>query len=106
MNLREKIEELCKDKNLTLISLEREVDLGRGSIRRWDENLPAIDKVQKIADYFSISIDNLLDRESVISEKVNPDIIMIAKASRNMTPEQIENLRKYAQFMFPEAFIN
>ncbi|MBP0985143.1 MAG: hypothetical protein J6A19_15610 [Oscillospiraceae bacterium] len=36
----------------------------------------------------------------------NPDIRMIARAGQKMTPEQAENLRKYAQFMFPEAFKN
>lgn len=34
----------------------------------------------------------------------NPDIRMIARAGRKMAPEQAENLRKYAEFMFPEAF--
>lgn len=34
----------------------------------------------------------------------NPDIRMIARAGRKMTPEQAENVRKYAEFMFPEAF--
>ncbi len=36
----------------------------------------------------------------------NPDILMIARAGQKMTPEQAENLRKYAQYMFPEAFKN
>ncbi len=36
----------------------------------------------------------------------NPDILMIARAGEKMTPEQAENLRKYAQYMFPEAFKN
>lgn len=34
----------------------------------------------------------------------NPDIRMIARAGNKMTPEQAENLRKLAQFMYPEAF--
>jgi len=34
----------------------------------------------------------------------NPDIRMIARAGRKMTPEQAENVRKYAQYMYPEAF--
>lgn len=37
---------------------------------------------------------------------LNPDILMIARAGEKMTPEQAENLRKYAQYMFPEAFKN
>lgn len=43
------------------------------------------------ADYQDTTIDN-------------PDIRMIARAGKKMTPEQAENLRKYAEFMFPEAF--
>ena len=39
-------------------------------------------------------------------EILNPDILMIARAGEKMTPEQAENLRKYAQYMFPEAFKN
>lgn len=38
------------------------------------------------------------------SEALNPDIRMIARAGKKMTPEQAEILRKYAEFMFPEAF--
>lgn len=34
----------------------------------------------------------------------NPDIRMIARNGDKMTPEQAEQLRKYAEFMFPEAF--
>lgn len=47
-------------------------------------------------------IDEEAMRES--GETLNPDIRMIARAGKKMTPEQAENLRKYAQFMFPEAF--
>lgn len=36
----------------------------------------------------------------------NPDIRQIARAGKKMTPEQAENLRKYAEFMYPEAFKN
>ena len=34
----------------------------------------------------------------------NPDIRMIARAGKKMSKEQSEILRKYAEFMFPEAF--
>ncbi len=39
-----------------------------------------------------------------VSDIANPDIRMIARAGKKMTPEQAQTLRKYAQFMFPEAF--
>ena len=48
-------------------------------------------------------------REQALEEKtslckINPDIRMIARAGQKMTDKQAETLRKYAQFMFPEAF--
>lgn len=63
MTLVEKIQDLCRSKDTTLIGLEREIEIGRGTIRNWDKNLPSIDKVQKVADYFHVTTDYLLGRE-------------------------------------------
>ncbi len=48
--------------------------------------------------------DARAESAKMMQETLNPDIRMIARAGKKMTPEQAENLRKYAQFMFPEAF--
>lgn len=56
----ERIQDLCSSKDTTLIGLEREIGLGRGTIRNWDKNSPSVDKVQKVADYFNVSTDYLL----------------------------------------------
>ncbi len=47
MSLVERIQDLCGSKNTTLIGLEREIGLGRGTIRNWDKNSPSVDKVQR-----------------------------------------------------------
>lgn len=60
MSLVERIQKLCSSKNTTLVGLEREIGLGRGTIRNWDKNSPSIDKLQKVAKYFEVSIDELL----------------------------------------------
>jgi len=60
MSLVERIQHLCSSKNTTLIGLEREIGLGRGTIRNWDRNSPSVDKLQKVADYFNVSSDYLL----------------------------------------------
>ena len=46
----------------------------------------------------------LSGEQIVLTKDSNPDIIMIARAGKKMTKDQAENLRKYAQYMFPEAF--
>lgn len=60
MSLVERIQTLCSSKDTTLIGLEREIGLGRGTIRNWDKNSPSVDKLQKVAQYFNVSTDYLL----------------------------------------------
>lgn len=65
MSLVDRIKQLCSVKNTTLIGLEREVGLGRGTIRNWDTNSPSVDKVQKVAEYFKVSLDDLIFGEEI-----------------------------------------
>lgn len=67
MTLVERIKELCLNKDTTLIGLERELGLGRGTIRNWDEKIPSVDKLGKVADYFNVSTDYLLGKTNIKS---------------------------------------
>lgn len=71
MSLVERIQTLCSSKSTTLIGLERQVGLGRGTIRKWDESSPSVDKLKKVADYFNVSTDYLLGREYKGTEVLN-----------------------------------
>lgn len=60
MALVEKIKKLCKEKKTSIPRLEKELGFGNGAIYNWDTNAPSVDKVQKVADYFGITIDSLV----------------------------------------------
>ena len=60
MDIVEKVRMLCNEKVMTIAELERNLGLGAGTISRWNVRVPGIDKVQKVANYFSISTDFLL----------------------------------------------
>lgn len=64
MTLTEKIRRLCEEKGETLASLERKMDFGNGTIRRWDTTVPSGDKLSKVADFFHVSVDYLLGKTS------------------------------------------
>ncbi|HWR19084.1 MAG TPA: helix-turn-helix transcriptional regulator [Clostridia bacterium] len=64
MTLVEKIKHLCDKGGTTFAALERELGFGQGSIRKWDISSPAAEKLQKVADYFDVSTDYLLGRET------------------------------------------
>lgn len=61
--LAENIRSLCKEKGITFAELERTVGLGNGTIRRWDSKQPRLDKVRKVAEYFGVSVDDLLAKK-------------------------------------------
>lgn len=63
MNIVDRIKALCSKRQITLTELEREINIGRGVIRKWDIASPNSDKLQKVADYFHVSVDYLLGRD-------------------------------------------
>ena len=60
MGICENIQFLSKRAGLPISHLEKELSFANGSIRRWNESSPSIDKVQKVADYLKVSTEYLL----------------------------------------------
>lgn len=58
------IQNLCKQNNITLAKLERELNFGNGTVRRWDDNPPSIIRLLEVAEYFKVNIDDLVKKES------------------------------------------
>lgn len=50
----------CREKGITISKLETVLEFPRSSICKWNENEPGIRKVQKVADYLNVSIEELL----------------------------------------------
>ena len=55
-----KIRQMCSDRNITIAELERETGIGNGVISRWDTLNPRVDRLKLVADYFGVSMDELL----------------------------------------------
>lgn len=56
------VKRLCWEKHTTICTLEKDCGIGNGSIGKWadgDAN-PRIGTLKKIADYFGITVDELL----------------------------------------------
>lgn len=75
MELHEKLQELRKNKGLTQEELARILHVSRTAISKWESGrgYPSIDSLKEISRYFSISIDDLLSSEKLLSiaEKEN-----------------------------------
>nr|DAP73878.1 MAG TPA: repressor protein [Caudoviricetes sp.] len=51
-----KIEELCKENNISIARLEKECEIGNATIRGWDKSSPKVENLKKVADYFGKDI--------------------------------------------------
>lgn len=59
----EKIKALAKAKGFTIMQIEEQCGIGKKSIYSWDTNKPAVDKVKRVADFFGVTVDDLIEDE-------------------------------------------
>ena len=60
MTTKDKIRKLCKERGTSANKLEKEVGLSQGYISKLSTMVPSSNKLQKIADYFGVTTDELL----------------------------------------------
>lgn len=108
MTLVEKVKALCEAQDITFAALERKLDFGNGTIRKWDNATPSGDKLAKVADYFHVSVDYLLGRDCPQFTPVNDDpdenYTILSRNAKKLSPEKREKLLNMAKLMFQEEF--
>ena len=69
MEFNEKLQELRKSKNLTQEELAEALFVSRTAISKWESGrgFPSIDSLKEISRYFSVTIDELICTEELIS---------------------------------------
>ncbi|WP_157456464.1 helix-turn-helix domain-containing protein [Carnobacterium maltaromaticum] len=75
MSTKEIIKNLLRSKNMTIAELERALGFSNGTIGKWDKQNPSIDKLTKVADYFNVTTDYLLDRNNTPEWATKKDIL-------------------------------
>lgn len=60
--LYDNVQQLCKKHNISIFKLEQTCGIGNGAIGKWNGKVstPRIDTLKTIADYFGVSVDELL----------------------------------------------
>ncbi|MCI8648434.1 MAG: helix-turn-helix transcriptional regulator [Firmicutes bacterium] len=56
----ENIKEICKAKNVPISRMEEDLHFARSSVCKWNENEPGVKKVQKVAVYLGVTIEDLV----------------------------------------------
>lgn len=83
-----RIESIIKEKGLTFKYVERECGLGNGTIKRWTDQSPRLDKLILVSNYLNVSLDYLVfgnsQSETLHSQPEN-NYLQAFKESENLT---------------------
>ena len=80
------ISELCKKRNLAVTALERELGFGRGSIGKLRTGSTTLERLQKIADYFDVSVNYLTTgKEDIHNENNSP--VLTSRDNRDIAKD-------------------
>lgn len=105
MKLYDKILYLCKERNVSVASVEKACGMSHGVLRRWNVQHPTAERLRKVSEYFGVTVSYLLDEtdERDVEYYIDPEVSAIAQelkdrpelkvlfdASRNVKKEDIE----------------
>lgn len=93
MNIVERIKKLCSNQKITIAELERRIQLSNGQIRKWSNQTPGIDKVQKVANYFGVSIDYLIGHTNQVMTENAKDTEDFTEKDRKDIGKRMEDIR-------------
>lgn len=107
-------DKLCKDNGTSPFSVAIELGFSRSTPAAWKraKNPPKREALEKIAEYFDVSVDYLLGREqkTAVTKSqggIRPDEIIAVKGTaaqwlellNEMTDEQLVELKRYAEYL-------
>lgn len=106
----DRIKALCKQKGVTVTGTEKELGFARGSLCKVETNKPSVEKVQKLAQYFGVSVEYLTTGEEAndtyyineetakVAQKIfeNKELRLLFDAIEDATPEDLYALHGMA----------
>lgn len=110
MNLLDRVKLLCKNRGISQGRMEKEMGISNGASSKWKISSPSMEILQKLSDYFEVSVEYLMtgkeneskyylnDETAQIAQEIfeNQDMKTLFDMSRKMTPER---LKAHIEFM-------
>ena len=56
----DRIKELCRERGTPVSAVEKAANLSNGSIRKWNQSSPTVDKLQAVARVLKVPMEELL----------------------------------------------
>lgn len=95
----DRIKRLAERRDISLQDLATELSFSKNLIYRWKTSDPKAKDLEKVADYFNVSVDYLLGRED--TTEVNDDHLKVVAAhiDDDATEEEINEILNFIDFV-------
>ena len=85
MELFERIEDLCRERGITIRQLEQLSGIGNGVISRWKTSSPTVSSLAKVTNYFGVSFDYIIGETDIrkinsLEQQEMPELEMMIKS--------------------------
>ena len=94
----DRIRELCSDRGISLSRLERELGMGKSLIIRWENQFqPNQKSLQRIADYFGVSVAYLMGETEDPETAKGVSIPVLGTVSAGLPISAVEDILDYEE---------
>lgn len=96
MSIYQRIKELVNLKNMSVRELEKQLNFSNGTINKWDNKAPS-DKLERVANYFSVSTDYLLGRKQenkIKNVELSNDDVILTYEGKPIPKEYLELIKR------------
>jgi transcriptional regulator with XRE-family HTH domain len=99
-----RIREIRKEKGLSQEALAQVLGTTANTISRWETSTyrPTIDDLEKLSRFFEVVITDFFPPEE---ETNNAQITALLRAAKNLSTDDLEELRNYAEFRKARGFL-
>ena len=111
MTFRDALKMYRKQAGMSQTDLAKALSVGRSTVAMWEtgDREPGFDTLGKIAAVLGVPTSALIDDETKVEVKPSipadyPEITMIARAGKKMSPERRADMLQMLKIAFPEAF--
>lgn len=59
-----KVMDMCAERGISVYRLEHDLKFSNGTIRKWGGANPRADKLKAVANYFGVTVDDLLKEDA------------------------------------------
>lgn len=91
----DRVKKLADKQKISIMELEERLNLGKNSLYGWKRKIPNGANLEKVADYFNVSVDYLLGRTD------NYEIHTIAAHhdGEDWTEEELDEIEQFKEFV-------